>query len=190
MGIIFCILLIILIIIHIYFLTQFPYPSINKDFDTIIVLGYHCHDDGSLDEIAQRRIQCAYQHHQNKPNVNIIISGGCVTNEHNEAQVMGQYAIDLGIPKDVIIYEPKARNTYENLLYSSQFIDYSHKVLVITSRFHIRRSAYFVRKFYPNFTMSYHESEQFHLKDAILEYFRMWNSLWIEFKIYLNKKKA
>ena len=190
MGIIFSIICIILIIIHIYFLTQFPYPSLNQDFDAMIVLGYHCNDDGSLDEIAKKRIQCAYQLHQKKPYAPIIISGGCVTNEYNESQVMGQYAIDLGIHKDNIISEPKARNTYENLLYSSQIIDSTHKVLVITSRFHIRRRAYFVRKFYSNFTMSYHDSEQFQLKDAILEYFRMWNSLWIELKIYLNKKKA
>lgn len=188
MGIFLCLLCIILLMIHLYFYAQFPYPSLNQEHDAIIVLGYHCNDDGSLDDIAKRRIQCAYLFHQQNPNIPIIISGGCVTNQYNEAEKLGQYAIELGITKDVLIYEPKARNTYENLLYSSQLIDAKSKVLVITSRFHIRRSAYFVRKFFPNFTMAYHPSEAFCLKDAILEYFRMWNSLWIEYKIYRSKK--
>lgn len=188
MGVFISILCIIFLIIHLYFFTQFPYPTLNQDYQAMIVLGYHCNDDGSLDDIAKKRVQCAYQHHLKTPHVPIIISGGCVANEYNEAEVLGQYALELGVSKDVLIYEPKARNTYENLLYSSQLISKETKVMVITSRFHIRRSAYFVRKFFPNFTMSYHESEAFNLKDAILEYFRMWNCLWVEYQIYKSKK--
>lgn len=182
MGIIFCIILIILIT-HLYFYHQLPYPPLNQSFDSILVLGYHCHDDGSLDDIAKRRIQCAYQHHLTNPQASIIISGGCVRNTYNEAEMMGQYAIELGIQPSCLVYEPKARNTYENLLYAKELIPANHRVLVITSRFHIRRSAFFVRKFIPQFSMSYHQSEAFSIKDACLEYFRMWNTLYIEYKL-------
>lgn len=188
MGIIISIICII-IIISSFLYYQFPYPKKPTHFDAMIILGYHCHDDGSLDDIAKKRMQCALLYHQQHPQAKIIVSGGSVQNQYNEALIMGQYGIDIGIDPNVIIYEKQARNTYENLLYSSQILDATHQVLVITSRFHIRRSAYFVRKFYPSFTMDYHPNESFHLKDAIMEYFRMWNTLYVEYQLKKVSKR-
>ena len=72
-----------------------------------------------------------------------IIGGG-----ENEAVHTAAYLRRLRVPESDIIIESKARNTYENFLYSKKMLaaEGSGKILVITSAFHVPRSRLIAKK--------------------------------------------
>jgi len=76
----------------------------------------------------------------------ILVTGGSsniIDTSYNEAENMNRFLILCGIPDSSIIIENKARNTYENAIYSAKIINDKFpgtKNLVITSAFHLRRS--------------------------------------------------
>lgn len=77
-----------------------------------------------------------------------IITGGTATVLHTEdepeALLIKKQLMDCGVPSSDIIVEPLARNTHENATYTKKLLDslgYQEKVLLVTSAFHMRRSA-------------------------------------------------
>ena len=159
-------------------------PQVNKKYDIAIVLGSPAKDDGSLSRMQKTRVDAAIRLYQNKKVKKILISGSNVVNDYVEAEVMAAYAIDKGIPASDIYLEIKARNTFENLKFAKNICNQTNikDVIVVTSNFHARRAQFMVRKFFTSFAMKKtKEKEKF--KHYIMEYFRMWNSLYYEIKL-------
>ena len=75
----------------------------------------------------------------------MVVTGGSVSvletgkKTKSEAQRIADALIYCGIPKEKIILENKARNTYENALYTSKIIK-NKKSILITSAFHMNRA--------------------------------------------------
>lgn len=76
----------------------------------------------------------------------LVFSSGYVY-VFEEPKLMQALAVSLGVPKEAIILEEKAKNTYENIKFSNQIIKNHNwrKVLLITSPYNTRR-AYLVSK--------------------------------------------
>ena len=75
----------------------------------------------------------------------VVITGGAFDGDSaslTEASVLGRQLIDWGISPDRIILEEKARNTHENAVFAKRIVEEHgwHKVLVVTSAFHMRRA--------------------------------------------------
>lgn len=77
----------------------------------------------------------------------ILVTGGSgkmVDNQLKEADNMARYLLMCDIKKEDILVENKARNTYENVLYSTQLLKElelaDKKLLVFTSATHLRRA--------------------------------------------------
>ena len=75
----------------------------------------------------------------------IIFTGGSglvFNQESKEAYTLQNICYKLGIPKQDIIIEPYSKNTHENAVNTKKIITEKNvKVLLITSAFHMRRSA-------------------------------------------------
>ncbi len=77
---------------------------------------------------------------------NILITGGTGsynTNAQAEAELLKKFLIDNNVPSNAIFIENKAMNTYQNALYTKQFLENNKHLkskLLITSSFHMRRS--------------------------------------------------
>ena len=185
-------IIIIIIFMQIFLFYHFPkYPKLakNQQYDCAIVLGYPSNDDGSISLLLKERMDHAIALYHSKIIKKMIVSGAGVKNNFKEADIMKQYAIANNVDINDIILEDQARNTFDNLRLSKQIIN-KHKwgsVVVITNHFHLLRASYFVSKFFDNYAMSsLNKINAFHL--YILEYFRMWNSLYYEY-IVLKKTK-
>lgn len=78
---------------------------------------------------------------------NIFIVGGSgslLDQKTKESIILRDYLIELGIPSDDIIIEYESRNTYENAVNAAKILkpcQNNHNYLLITSAFHMRRSA-------------------------------------------------
>lgn len=117
----------------------------------------------------------------------LLISGSCVQNTYVEAEKMAAYALTQKIPKQALVLETKARNTYENLKYAKCICDENQweNIIVITSPSHMRRAAFFVHKFFRNYVMDTYR-EHSSIRVRMDEYFRMWNTLYYERKLRKN----
>ncbi|MCZ2472216.1 YdcF family protein [Aquirufa ecclesiirivi] len=102
----------------------------------------------STGEVADRMIQTFHLYQQGAIK-KILITGGetsiphLMTDKSNESVNVKRLLIKMGVPARDIFVENKARNTYENALYSSQMLKkYIEKdtVVLITSAMHLRRS--------------------------------------------------
>lgn len=171
-------LIIISIAILAYF---FPYPPKmeNQHFDAIMVLGCPAEEYGTISKPMRERVDKAIELHQMHYADKIIFSGSHVKNEYIEAEVMYHYAAQ-SIDSTHLLMESKARNTYENFKYSSSF-PYK-KILVVTSPSHVRRAAFFARKFYDNASFAKCKKRD-RFSYYIWEYTRMWVCLYYEWKL-------
>lgn len=105
------VLLLLLILLNIYLFQQFPAPSKPKDtsfYDVIIVLGCPCKADGSISVMQRERMDKAISLYTQKKALYLIVSGGSIHNNHNEALCMKKYALSKNIEEQVIITENKA----------------------------------------------------------------------------------
>ncbi|MCP5363818.1 MAG: YdcF family protein [Hyphomicrobiales bacterium] len=78
----------------------------------------------------------------------LVLSGGLVAAPPEEAVVMCRLAVARGIPKDRIIVEAQARNTFENAVFAGAMIrDHGwREVLVVTDGYHLRRALFIFRR--------------------------------------------
>ena len=91
--------------------------SYIKPLDVIIVPGIPF-KNGTWDSIMKARVIWSYILYKDGYAKNIIYSGSSVYSPYYEGIIMGLYAQQLGIPKDHIFYETRARHSTENIFFS------------------------------------------------------------------------
>lgn len=140
-----------LAVINIVPLLCYQAPLINTkctNFDVIVVLGNPANSDGSPGEVMRQRVLKAVELFQARQARHILFRGA-VYNSYVEANVMAELAHSVGVPKSAFVTDPKARNTYQNLLNA---IEIMHKnrwssALVVTSPYHVKRTAFILSHF-------------------------------------------
>ncbi len=88
-----------------------------KPLDAIIVPGIPF-NNGNWDSVMKGRVLWSYVLYKNGYTKNVIYSGSAVYSPYFEAVIMGLYAEQLGIPREHIFCETKARHSTENVYYS------------------------------------------------------------------------
>ncbi|MDR6461523.1 MULTISPECIES: YdcF family protein [Chryseobacterium] len=86
---------------------------------------------------------------QNKQPCKILASGNGNNNGVSEAALYARTLTEMGIPETDIIKEEKSMNTFENAKYTSAIIKKlpAPKVYLVTSGFHVKRSAILFKTF-------------------------------------------
>lgn len=159
-------------------------PNMKEQFDFLLVLGCPCNPDGTLSSLQAKRVQAAMYYYTHGYSTTIVISGGSVHNEFNEASVMADALRNI-CPNATIHLETQARNTYQNLKHVKVLIQGNH-ILVISGSSHLRRSYFMVKKFYQDACMGCgEEHDPWYL--YLWEYTRMWNALYWEVRLFLRK---
>jgi len=90
--------------------------------DAVIILGAGIKGE-RLSLTLKYRLDKGLEYIALNPNAKIIVTGGKGPGESiTEAEAMRRYLVSQGIENDRIIIEDKATSTYENLMYSSEFL--------------------------------------------------------------------
>lgn len=118
--------------------------SKRTKFDVIIVLGNPANSDGSPGEEMRQRVEKAVELFRVGRAKYMLLTGGAVYTPFVEADVMQNLAQSVGIPKDALVKDPKARNTYQNLFNATKIMLEKHwsSALVVTSPYHVKRTAF------------------------------------------------
>jgi uncharacterized SAM-binding protein YcdF (DUF218 family) len=112
-------------------------------FDTLIVLGYPCNDDGTPSPEQRERVLESVREYRKGVAAHIIMSGGAAHNRFTEAESMKRLAVSQGVPADAVLVDERAQNTLQNIRNSSQIMaahDW-HSAEVISNPSHIPRAA-------------------------------------------------
>ncbi|EDN67963.1 Protein of unknown function DUF218 [Beggiatoa sp. PS] len=103
----------------------------------------------NVGDAGDRVIHAARLYHAGKAPL-ILVSGGTLPwrKVPPEADAMRAFLEELGVPTKAVMSEPDSITTYENALFSKKLLDNKgiHKILLVTSAFHMRRSAAVFRK--------------------------------------------
>ncbi|WP_251575418.1 YdcF family protein [Limosilactobacillus agrestimuris] len=115
---------------------------VNADY--LIVLGAGLRH-GKVPPILAARLQQAISCWQLNDESTIIVTGGLLHGAQlSEAQAMADYLISHGIPKNKILLEEQAKNTWANLQNCQKLLQSrikpNPKVVVVTSSFHVLRT--------------------------------------------------
>jgi len=115
--------------------------------DVALVLGAGI-SDGQPRPSLQRRLDKAVAYHRQNPAAMILVTGGYGYSEAiSEAEAMARYLVSHGVPRAQIIIENAAVSTYTNMSFSrvklDYYFDHPPRAVIITSDFHMFRSARF-----------------------------------------------
>lgn len=114
--------------------------DVPKLADAIVVLAGGVGESGKVGQGYEERVKYAVELYKKGFAKNVIFSSGYAF-VYSEPLVMKALAVSLGIPQDAVLIEDKARNTYENVKFTSEIIKGNgwKKILLISSPYHMRR---------------------------------------------------
>ena len=123
----------------------------KRDFDYVIIHGAGLLEGGRVSKLLADRLDKAISVYQKDPTPPVLIpSGGKGSDEQlSEAEAMGTYLLDKGIPEEMIIKEDQSKTTLENLKNSKAIIDAQpgpKYTALVTSNYHVYRALRYCRK--------------------------------------------
>ena len=116
------------------------------DADYVIVLGAGYINDYTPSNILADRITQGAEVYEQLYPVKLMMSGDSENREeHDEANVMKNYALSLGVDSEDIVEDPYGINTYDSI-WRAKYVYGAQKIVICTQKFHLYRAVYIARK--------------------------------------------
>ena len=115
-----------------------------SDIDCIIVLGAGIWGD-KPSPILEDRLTAGIKLYQNNVSNKIIMSGDHGTKEHDEVNVMKNFAIEKGIPSESIFMDHAGFSTYDSI-YRAKEVFQTKKIIIVTQKYHLYRAIYIAKR--------------------------------------------
>ncbi len=113
----------------------------NRNSDCILVLGCRVKADGTPSDMLRDRLDTAISLYKSGASDRIIMSGDHGRAEYDEVNAMKQYAIDNGVPSEVIFMDHAGFSTYESM-YRLKNVFLADSAIVVTQEYHLPRAVY------------------------------------------------
>ena len=109
-----------------------------------IVFGAGLLRSGEPTAVLRDRVQTAVKLYQTGKVQKILMTGDNSYVDYNEPAAMHQYALDLGVPDDVIVLDYAGRRTYDSCYRAKEIFGVNDAILV-TQHFHLIRALFLCR---------------------------------------------
>lgn len=106
-----------------------------------IVFGAGLWRDGSPTPVLRDRVAAAADLYRVGKVDKLLLSGDNPTDYYNEPEAMRAYALNLGVPDEVIVLDYAGRRTYDSCYRAREIFGVKDAILV-TQRFHLPRAIY------------------------------------------------
>lgn len=126
------------------------HKHVQKGADAVIVLGAAVHGD-KISLTLQNRLDLALEYVEGDDHAVIVVSGAKGRQELvSEGEASREYLLSKGFDDERIIVEDRARNTYENFMYSKKLLDKrlgaDYSAIYVTNTFHVYRAGLAARQ--------------------------------------------
>ena len=139
-----------IVILIVFYAMVILIASIDSDTDGadyLIVMGHALLNDMPTPILAMR-LDKAYRYLKKNPDCKLVLTGGKTHNAYvSEAYAMKEYLETLGYDCSKAIMDNYATDTVENISNSIGLIDYSKKIVICSSSYHIFRIKLICLKF-------------------------------------------
>ncbi len=149
--IVFGVIVAIIFILNCYVVLSINNKIIDKDsydktgkVDCIIVLGGGIRKD-KPSPLLQDRLDKAIELYKEGVSNKILMSGDHGSKDHDEVNVMKNYAIENGVPSEDIFMDHAGFSTYDTM-YRAKYIFGVKRAIIVTQKYHIFRSVYIANK--------------------------------------------
>jgi SanA protein len=112
-----------------------------KPTRAVIVFGAGLQRDGTPSPVLKDRVSTAVQLYFDGKVERILMSGDNRFVEYNEPAAMQAFAMELGVPKEVIVMDFAGRRTYDTC-YRAKHIFGLEEVILVTQRYHLPRALF------------------------------------------------
>ena len=108
--------------------------------DAAVVLSTRSYEGGRLNPCLVARVEAAVELYRAGKVKKLVMSGGLSRDFQSASGNMQAIAEKMGVPKADIIQERRAENTFENIVFSRDFIENSPRVVIVSAGFHLARA--------------------------------------------------
>jgi vancomycin permeability regulator SanA len=134
----------LMLVLYVYWATRdlrFSDPRQVPSKSVVIVLGAEVRPNGQLSPMLAARVQQAVEVYRLGRVQKILMTGDNSRTDYDEVTAMKRYAIELGVPAEVIHLDYAGFSTYESC-YRARAIFGIRDALVVTQGFHLPRAVY------------------------------------------------
>ena len=119
--------------------------DLNKipQVDCILILGAGI-DGDRPSWMLEDRLKAGFKLYDNNISKKIVMSGDHGRKEHDEVNIMKNYAMELDVPSSDIFMDHAGFSTYESM-YRLKHIFGAKSVVIVTQKYHLYRSLYIAR---------------------------------------------
>ncbi len=111
--------------------------------DCILILGAGI-DNDKPSLMLEDRLKAGIILYDNKVSEKLVMSGDHGRKEHDEVNIMKNYAMELDIPSDDIFMDHAGFSTYDSL-YRLKYIFGAKSVVIVSQKYHLYRSLYIAK---------------------------------------------
>jgi len=113
--------------------------------DAVMILGAMVYSSGKPSPVLKTRLDYGYELYIQGKAKKILVSGDHGRVNYDEVNVMKDYLMEKGVPREDIFMDHAGFNTYDSM-YRAKAIFQIETLLICTQDFHIGRSLYIARK--------------------------------------------
>lgn len=117
--------------------------KVSKSY-TALVLGAKVYRNGNLSVILQDRVNTALDLYQSKKITRFLLSGDHGKSNYDEVNLMKDYLIKKGVPKQDIFLDHAGFDTYDSV-YRAKHIFNVTEIVIVTQHFHVKRAVYIAK---------------------------------------------
>ena len=144
-------LAVIVSVINVIFILTPEILDNDEKVDQVILLGGGIDKDGKLPKTVMARVEKAAEYHEKNPDAVCVVSGGTLHwLPYAEAPELKNQLVKKGIEPGRILVEDQAKDTIQNLKYSSKLLaEYKHTTVqeiintptaLVSTNYHLRRA--------------------------------------------------
>ncbi len=116
------------------------------DADCILILGAGIRNNSDPSPMLKDRLEIGIQLYHEKKAPKIIMSGDHGNKNHDEVNIMKNYAIEKNVPSSDIFMDHAGFSTYESI-YRAKEIFHVKKMIIVTQEYHLYRALYIANQF-------------------------------------------
>lgn len=124
----------------------------NAEAEVVVVLGCPTARDGQVSSTQRWRTEIGVRSGRLAEDDRLVFTGAATLGAAvAEAATMAGYARSvLGVPAELIVVEPRARSTQENLAFSAPFLEQAAQIKIASNPLHAARARYYLRDTRPD----------------------------------------